>query len=70
MSGWQPIATYDKLKKKPELAVFWFRPVKASKYHTHTGLRALIATDRFLGSRVCVYWMPLPEPPEQVEVAE
>ena len=61
---WQPIETYDKLKRKPKLSVFWFKEFKPL-WSNGIGLNAFASLDRIMGSRTCVLWMPLPEPPTE-----
>ena len=61
--NWIPIETYDNLKNKPKLAVFY---VKESGDEGWTNcLPETISTDRTMGRRTITHWMPLPEPPEQ-----
>ena len=59
--NWQPIETYDAMKKKPKLCVFWFKDMPQGKNYT---LPAIAVLDRHFGSRVCVHWIELPEPPK------
>ena len=61
---WQPIETYDKLKRKPKLSVFWFKELKPL-WSNGIGLNACASLDRIMGSRTCVLWIPLPEPPTE-----
>ena len=63
LGTWQPIETYDKLKKKPEFAVFYVQPKEGNR--PYTGLPRMIVTERRYGSRVVSHWMPLPAPPER-----
>jgi hypothetical protein len=61
---WQPIETYDKLKKKPALAVFWFAGTPPSRGgRGEYCLSPCAQLSRSMGSRVCTHWMPLPAPP-------
>jgi len=62
MIKWQPIETYDKLKKKPKLAVFWFKESSAGRNIT---LYATPYLSRSMGSRICTHWMPLPDAPKE-----
>ena len=59
---WQKIEIYDKLKKKPKLAVFWFEELKP-QWTYGISLAACLNTSRTMGSRVCTHWIPLPEEP-------
>lgn len=61
LGTWQPIETWDKLKKKPEFAVFYVQPKEGNR--PYTGLPRMIVTERRYGSRVVSHWMPLPAPP-------
>ena len=66
MSDWQPIEIYDKLKRKPKLAVFRFAPVPPARL----GLDETYEMARRYGNRVCTHWMslqPLPAPPETTD---
>ena len=60
---WQPIETYDALKKKPPLAVFWFEATQPNRPGGHH-LYAIANLSRVMGSRICTHWTPLPDPPE------
>lgn len=64
--NWRPIETYDQMKRKPRLAVFWFSAVPATRPGGF-GLDACANLSRTMGSRTCTHWMPLPEAPN-VEV--
>lgn len=71
MHSWQPIETYDSLKKKPKHAVFLFggtAPARgqAGKY----GLYPMIELSRFCGSRVCIGWYPLPDIPKDLPIPD
>lgn len=59
--NWQPIETYDALKKKPAHAVFLFR---AEVGRTMT-LDRTIHPQRNFGLRVCTHWLELPSPPKE-----
>ena len=59
---WQPIETYDKLKKKPKYAVFYVQE-KIVVDRPYAGLSALISTDRRFGSRIVTHWIQLPNDP-------
>ena len=59
---WKPIETYDKLKTKPKLALFWFEELKP-RWANGIGLNACANLSRQMGSRVCTHWMPLPDAP-------
>lgn len=63
--GWRDIASYDRLKHKPRLAVFYF-PAVTNSSHPSNNLRATVQLQRVFGNRVCTKWMPLPDP-EEVE---
>ena len=56
---WISVEEYDKLKNKPENAVFYF---KSSGAGSHI-LRPIIQTDRVFGNRVCTHYLPLPKAP-------
>ena len=58
---WEPIETYDKLKRKPKMAVFWFKEAQAGR---SVVLYATPYLSRTMGSRICTHWMRLPDPPE------
>jgi hypothetical protein len=66
MSEWQPIETYDKLKRKPKLAVFWFAE-EVHKTRSDLNLKGMARLERRAGFRTCILWMPLPEPPKEPE---
>jgi len=58
---WQPIETYDALKKKPKFCAFYVResihPTKG-----YCDLIAMISTERYFGKRVVSHWVELGEP--------
>lgn len=58
---WQPIETYDALKKKPKYAVFWFKAVINERRNELT-LPATAKIDRCMGRRVCTHWFEFEEP--------
>ena len=60
MSEWQPIETYDAMKVKPNFAVFLFREEHGRSFSLYSTMQ----TTRHYGNRVCVLWIPLPEPPK------
>lgn len=60
---WQPIETYDALKKKPEFAIFFVQEHKGER--SYTGLSATVSTERRFGSRVVSHWMPIEAPNDQ-----
>ena len=60
MSEWQPIETYDALKKRPEFAVFWFQKDIGSRFV----LPATTNLSRSMGRRICTHWMPTPKAPD------
>lgn len=62
MSQWQPIDTYDALKKKPKHAVFYFKAECDDRGRNR--LIPIIELSRTYGYRTCTHWMPLPEPPK------
>ena len=61
MSEWQPIKGYDKLKRKPENVVFFFKESAGSMGYT---LRSMISPDRVRGYRECTHYFQLPPLPE------
>ena len=68
MTKWLPIETYDKLKKKPPLAVFRFKPTEPIGISRDFLVEAF-KTERNMGHRVCTHWfkfdvLVLGEPPE------
>jgi len=61
--GWKPIESYDKLKKKPKHAVFYFEATTPARgQHSQNGLPPHIELRRNFGSRVCILWLELPDP--------
>lgn len=61
---WLPIESYDKLKKKPKHAAFWFEGTPPARGQSGKyGLSPCVALTRFYGSRVCTHWTPLPNDP-------
>jgi hypothetical protein len=60
MSNWKPIETYDKLKKKPDHAIFWMAESKAGEQFT---LKAGVVESRTFGRRAITHWMRI-EPPK------
>jgi hypothetical protein len=61
---WQPIETYDALKKKPKFAVFYV-PATEPTRHGNYQLSELVSTTRCFGNRDVTYWQPLGEPPRE-----
>lgn len=61
---WQPIETYDKLKKKPKFAIFFVEEAIGDR--SYTWQDAMIITTRNCGSRTIKLWMPI-EAPKQDE---
>lgn len=59
---WQPIETYDKLKKKPKYAVFRVKE-KIVEERPYAGLPELVVTERRFGSRIITHWLEIPLPP-------
>jgi hypothetical protein len=59
--NWQPIETYDAMKKKPERAVFYFSAKLSERGKAGIGLRATVQLTRSFGLRVCTHWCPLPD---------
>lgn len=57
---WQPIETYDALKKKPDHAVFWFEEVEHER--KYASLPATARTERDMGRRVCTHWFKFDPP--------
>ena len=64
MSDWQPIETYDKLTRKPKLAVFRF----ASVANSRNEMDEVYQLRRTYGFRTCTHWMPfIPATPETTD---
>lgn len=61
MNEWQPIETYDALKKKPAFAVFYVKELSDGRRHD-LALPACVITTRHFGVRQITHWMPLHEP--------
>ena len=60
MNGnWQPIETYDALKKKPRFAVFYVEATTAGRGY----LSEMIVTERLFGYRTITHWVALPDLP-------
>jgi hypothetical protein len=63
--NWQPIETYDAMKKKPKLAAFYFKGEgtlrKATRGRTPFKLEPAVALSRVFGLRTCTHWCPLPD---------
>ncbi len=59
MTTWADIATYDAMKKKPELAVFRFEHVEHPRGFD---LPVAYKTERYMGSRVCTHWTEFDPP--------
>jgi len=63
---WQPIAIYDKLKKKPKRCVFFVAEKKADEYNRNF-LSAMVRTEKYCGSRTITHWLKLPDdPPKEI----
>jgi len=62
MSEWQPIETYDAMKKKPSWAVFYVELCKSGRNY----LNPMLSTNRYFGQRNVTHWMLLPEPPVEI----
>lgn len=62
MSGWRPIAEYDRLMVKPPFAAFFFEAVLSARFGGFD-LPPIVRTERTYGSRDCTHWVPLPDPP-------
>lgn len=62
MNNWQPIETYDKLKRKPQLAVFRFAPIPNERICMDEVFRM----ESRYGHRICTHWMPF-APPETTD---
>jgi len=60
MNEWQPIETYDKLKKKPRFAVFFFRANDAERHQNC--LPEMMDVERYRGSRIATHWKKLETP--------
>ena len=60
---WQPIETYDKLKKKPKRAVFFVKAF-TNEGRSYASLAATVVTERYFGQRTVTHWLPLPNDPE------
>ena len=58
-SEWLPIESYDKLKNKPQWAVFYIAEKRASRPRGFI-LTETISTERYSGGRDITHWMPLP----------
>lgn len=59
---WKPISTYDALRTKPKMAVFYFRSMVAGN---RLLLPPTVGVTRYYGHRECTHWMPLPVPPDE-----
>jgi hypothetical protein len=62
--NWQPIETYDALKKKPKLAAFYFVAEGTVRGRSGPRLFFTVQLTRNFGSRVCTHWCPLPDTDE------
>jgi hypothetical protein len=65
--NWQPIETYDALKKKPKHAMFLFRRESRGGRGDFV-LEQTIQPARIYGLRVCTHWIELPPPPSEQSV--
>lgn len=64
--NWQPIETFDALKRKPAHAVFYFKGTPPHRGNLGKyGLYPTIQLTRNFGVRECVFWVELPPLPEQ-----
>lgn len=59
--NWQTIDTYDNLKIKPKLALFWFEGVAPSRgSQGKYSLSPMAHLSRVFGSRICTHWIEIP----------
>jgi hypothetical protein len=62
--NWQPIETYDALKKKPKLAAFYFAAEGTMRGSNRPKWSATVQFTRVYGFRICTHWCPLPDTDE------
>lgn len=59
-TNWLPISEYDKLDKKPEHCVFWFKEINRER--KYLSLKAEISGSRFMGNRQCTHFKIVGKP--------